>query len=279
MLLNPSKPLYVQADASNEGWSGQLFQYATQGHSCPVALFAYLRNKNQAGYGTKEQECFAIVETMRMIRKLRLPTDLVIRTDHENLLYLRKLPTSTLQRRYFELMSYGGVSFQHVPGVVNRLDHPSRAASSPTPLGEGSFPEPTWHLPMSHGTHVATTRRQQGALRADAPAFEPKHATRQRRVQFEKPMDVAQQQQQHSPLQHPHHRQLLKSQQPSHATSEEAARVGQGRPTRDKTDSLSFLQRVAQAQGEFLMNEEIAEMTANNKKYYKLVGGHDGRPR
>ena len=273
-VLNPAKPLYVQVDALNEGWSGQLFQYDDKGHICPIALFAYLWNKNQAGYGTKEQECFAIVETMRMIRKLRLPTEVIIRTDHENLLYLRKSPTSTLQRWYFELRSYGGVSFQHVPGVVNRLDHPSRAASATTPVGEGSYPEPTWYPPMSHGTHVAAvqTRRQRGSLRADAPVFEPKHATRQRRVQFKEPEDAApelvQQQQQL------HHQQ----QQPSRAASGEAARVGQVRPTRDKTDSPSFLQRVAQAQGEFLVSEEIAEMTANNKKYFKLVGGHGGRP-
>jgi len=85
-----TRPLYLQCDASNEvGWAGTLFQYDERGYPCPICIFAYRWQDTLANRDTKCKEGYAMVGSMRLIAKMRLPTETTIRTDHINLLKMR----------------------------------------------------------------------------------------------------------------------------------------------------------------------------------------------
>jgi len=273
-VLNPRRPLYAQMDASNLGWGGTLMQFDDEGNACPVALFAYLWNKNQAGYGTKEQECCAIVETLRMLRKLHLPTEVILRTDHNNLLYMRKSDSSMLQRWYFEILSYGNVSFQHIPGAINSQDHPSRIATAVQPEGEGSVPEPRFYTqdtPFRHTAYVGvvSTRARArpdteqkltfaDAVRARLAArATPKHVTFKIDTEAAGPRAA---------------------QEEVPPVPDTSSRVPDIMPTRgpDGDIYLPFLKRIADLQGALIPAEELAEM--KRSRDFKIVGGQGGRP-
>ena len=292
-VLDPRRPLYAQMDASNVGWGGTLFQYDTEGYACPVTLFAYLWNENQKGYGTKEQECCAMVETMRMLRRLRLPTELVLRTDHNNLIYMRKSDSEMLRRWYFELLSYGYVSFQHIPGIVNSQDHPSRIATATHPAGEGSVPEPRFHgreTPLQHAAFVAAVATRASARRpltfkdavsrrldARAAEFVPARPPAADKVEARpaaagKMADKVVGKEALTPV-------ARAAQEEVPPVPDTSTRVPGIVPTREPGGGgvhLPFLQRIADLQAALISAEELSDM--KKAREFNLVGGSAGRP-
>jgi len=154
------------------GWSGCMFQYNEQGYPCLICVFAFCWQDAQRGRDTKCKEAYAIVATMRLIAKLRLPCYVTIRTDHHNLLKMRVSDDPTLRRWYFELMAYFPL-IQHVPGAVNVMDHPSRICTTVEP---GAVPadqlQPSIAPPVQQ-LRSARVFTRRAALTADAPASVP----------------------------------------------------------------------------------------------------------
>ena len=94
----------------------------------------------QKGYGVKQQECFAIVAAVRRLKRINLPTEVIVRCDHGNLRWLAKQQDPWLMRWFYELASHGDIWFQHLPGVINAADFPSRIATTPMTT-RGAAPE------------------------------------------------------------------------------------------------------------------------------------------
>ena len=137
-VLDPNKLTYLQTDAASDcGWSAFYYQYSDEGTMQLICTFAHVWTDTQQGYGVKQQECFAIVAALRRIKRLNLPTQVVVRCDHGNLRWLAKQQDPWLMRWFYELASHGDIWFQHLPGAINAADHPSRIATALPPyIGE-----------------------------------------------------------------------------------------------------------------------------------------------
>ena len=53
----------------------------------PLAFYTRKLNSAQLNYTTGEQELLSIVETLKEIRNILLGQELVVHTDHKNILY------------------------------------------------------------------------------------------------------------------------------------------------------------------------------------------------
>ena len=116
MLAYPdfSKKFHIYADASDTQLGGVIMQ-----DNKPLAFYTHKLNSAQAKYTTGEQELLSIVETLRTFEGILMGQQLVVHTDHLNLLY-KKLASGRLVRWRMILEEYGP-EIRHIDGVKNKV--------------------------------------------------------------------------------------------------------------------------------------------------------------
>ena len=78
-----TKVFEVTYDASSVGIGGVLSQ---EGH--PMAFFSEKLNDAKRRYSTYDKEFYAIVQSLHFLRFYLLPTEFVLFSDHQALIYL-----------------------------------------------------------------------------------------------------------------------------------------------------------------------------------------------
>ena len=92
MLAYPQfgKPFHIYADASDTQLGGVIMQ-----NDKPLAFYTRKMNPAQTKYTTGEQELLSIVETLKSFENMLMGQELIVHTDHLNLLY-KKLASARL---------------------------------------------------------------------------------------------------------------------------------------------------------------------------------------
>jgi hypothetical protein len=107
-----NKEFHIYTDASDFQLGAVIMQ-----DNKPLAFYSRKLNKHQRRYTTGEQELLSIVETLREFHNILLGQQLVIHTDHLNILY-SKMPNPRIVRWRLLLEEYGA-KFVHVKGEDN----------------------------------------------------------------------------------------------------------------------------------------------------------------
>ena len=130
--FDPTKPIWIETDASNYAVSGIISQKgAKDEHKHPIAFHSRKLNSAERNYGTPDHELLAIVTCFRVWRQYLEGSQHVVRvlTDHNNLRYF--LETKQLTRRqahWGEFLSGFNFIIEYRPGKRNPADAPSRRA-------------------------------------------------------------------------------------------------------------------------------------------------------
>ncbi len=84
MLTFPdfNKPFHIFTDASNYQLGAVIMQ-----EGAPIAFYSRKMDKAQQRYTTGEQELLSIVETLKEFKNILLGQELIVHTDHKNILY------------------------------------------------------------------------------------------------------------------------------------------------------------------------------------------------
>ncbi len=107
-----NKPFHIFTDASNYQLGAVIMQ-----EEKPIAFYSRKMDKAQQRYTTGEQELLSIVETLKEFKNILLGQDLVVHTDHKNILY-GNLSNDRITRWRLLLEEYGP-TFAHVKGKDN----------------------------------------------------------------------------------------------------------------------------------------------------------------
>ena len=92
VLTNPdySKPFILQCDASKLGVGAVLAQLDNNGDEAPIAYFSKKLNAAQSNYSVTEQECLAVILSLKKFRPYIEGQDFTVITDHASLKWLMK---------------------------------------------------------------------------------------------------------------------------------------------------------------------------------------------
>ena len=122
-LPDPSKPYYVQTDASQYAGSGRVFQKDENGDEKILACISRTFSKSERSYSTIRKEVLALLYTLRtMDYFLRYAEKVIILVDAQAIVFLRLCRESTglLLRFSIELSMYE-CEIHHVPGENNEV--------------------------------------------------------------------------------------------------------------------------------------------------------------
>ncbi|KAJ0391230.1 hypothetical protein P43SY_008411 [Pythium insidiosum] len=105
-------PFHVYADASGKQIGGIIMQ-----HNQILACFSKALNKHQVNYTTMELELLSIVELLKEYRTMLLGFEIIVHTDHKNLIY----PTETSLRvkRWKLLLEEYRLKVKYIKGDTN----------------------------------------------------------------------------------------------------------------------------------------------------------------
>ena len=106
------KPFHVHTDASDYQLGAVIMQ-----ENKPLAFYSRKLNDAQKKYPTGEQELLSIVETLKEFKNILLGQELIIHTDHKNLLY-EKSSSDRVVRWRLLIEEYAPV-FRHIAGEKN----------------------------------------------------------------------------------------------------------------------------------------------------------------
>ena len=109
-----NKPFEIHTDASDYQLGSVIMQ-----NRKPIAFYSRKLNSAQRNYTTGEREMLSIVETLRAYRNILLGHDIVIYTDHKNLVNDRTRHESSRIQRWIWLIEEFGPKFQYLPGADN----------------------------------------------------------------------------------------------------------------------------------------------------------------
>jgi len=147
-------PFHIYTDSSNFQLGSTIIQ-----NDKPIAFYSRKMNSAQRRYPTGEQELLSIVETLKEFKNILLGQDIIIHTDHKNLLYEKSASDRIIRWRL--LVEEYAPTFVHIKGehnvvadALSRLDadfsvnlsnQPSaydqaRAYASVTEIAEFEFP-------------------------------------------------------------------------------------------------------------------------------------------
>jgi hypothetical protein len=85
----------------------------------PVALYNRKINPAQRNYTTGERDMLSIVETLRASRNILLGHEIIIYTDHQNLVNDQTRHESARLQHWVWLIEEFGPKFQYLPGPEN----------------------------------------------------------------------------------------------------------------------------------------------------------------
>eukprot|EP01029_Cantina_marsupialis_P031725 TRINITY_DN920_c0_g2_i1.p1 TRINITY_DN920_c0_g2~~TRINITY_DN920_c0_g2_i1.p1 ORF type:complete len:1759 (-),score=361.37 TRINITY_DN920_c0_g2_i1:1652-6928(-) len=119
-LADPSKPFFLQTDASDYGIGGALFQLDEDNNLVPVQYIAKTMNPTQSRWCITEKEAFAVVHCLDKVRHYVLGSHVTVETDHNNLRWMGTSKSPKLQRWILNL-SHFNFSIVYKPGVDNIL--------------------------------------------------------------------------------------------------------------------------------------------------------------
>jgi hypothetical protein len=106
------KEFHVYTDASNKQLGAVIMQDGK-----PLALYNRKLNSAQTRYTTGEQELLIIVESLKEFRDIILGQQVIVHTDHLNILY-GKLSNDRITRWRLLLQDYGP-NYVHIAGKNN----------------------------------------------------------------------------------------------------------------------------------------------------------------
>jgi len=109
-----NKPFELHTDASDYQLGSVIMQERK-----PIAFYSRKLNSAQRNYTTGEREMLSIVETLRAYRNILLGHELVIYTDHMNLVNDRTRHESARIQRWVWLIEEFGPKFKYLPGPEN----------------------------------------------------------------------------------------------------------------------------------------------------------------
>jgi hypothetical protein len=125
-----NKPLEIHTDASDFQLGAVIMQERK-----PEVFYSRKLNPAQRNYTTGKREMLSIVETLRAYRNILLGHEIIIYTDHQNLVNDQTRHESARMQRWVWLIEEFGPKFQYFLGTENvvadalsRLDK----ASNPT---------------------------------------------------------------------------------------------------------------------------------------------------
>jgi transposase InsO family protein len=107
-----SKEFVIYTDASKYQLGGVITQEGK-----PLAFYSRKLNDAQTRYTTTERELLSIVETLKEFRNILLGQQIVVYTDHKNLIY-NDLQTDRVLRWRLLLEEYG-VDIRYITGITN----------------------------------------------------------------------------------------------------------------------------------------------------------------
>jgi transposase InsO family protein len=109
---NFNEPFHIFTDASKYQLGAVIMQ-----NNKPLAFYSRKMNEAQKRYTTGEQELLSIVETLKEFRNILFGQQIIIHTDHQNILY-KKLSSDRIIRWRLLLEEYGP-EYVHVKGKDN----------------------------------------------------------------------------------------------------------------------------------------------------------------
>ena len=105
-------PFHIYTDSSNYQLGATIIQADR-----PIAFYSRKMNSAQKRYPTGEQELLSIVETLKEFKNILLGQEVVVHTDHKNLLYEKS--TSDRMIRWRLLVEEYAPTFVHIKGIHN----------------------------------------------------------------------------------------------------------------------------------------------------------------
>ena len=116
MLVFPdfTIPFHLYTDSSSYQLGAVIMQ-----RNKPLAFYSRKLNTAQCKYPTGEQELLSIVETLKEFRNILLGQEIVLHTDHKNLLY-EKSSSDRVVRWKLLIEEYAPI-FQHIAGEKNSV--------------------------------------------------------------------------------------------------------------------------------------------------------------
>jgi hypothetical protein len=109
-----NKPFEIHTDASDYQLGSVIMQDRR-----PIAFYSRKLNSAQRNYTTGEREMLSIVETLRAYRNILLGHEIVINTDHKNLVNSHTRHESARIQRWIWLIEEFGPKFRYLPGAEN----------------------------------------------------------------------------------------------------------------------------------------------------------------
>jgi hypothetical protein len=110
-----NKPFEIHTDASDFQLGSVIMQ-----DNKPIAFYLQKLNSAQQNYMTGERKMLSIVETLRAYRNILLGHEIVIFTDHQNLVNDRTRHESSRIQRWIWLLEEFGPKFKYLPGRVRK---------------------------------------------------------------------------------------------------------------------------------------------------------------
>ena len=161
-----NKTFHVYTDASDYQLGGVIMQEGK-----PLAFYTRKLNDAQTRYSTGEQELLGIVETLKEFRHILLGHDIVVHTDHKNIIYGNL--TNDRLVRWRLLLEEFGPTYVHVSGVDNVVaDALSRMDIEEKPSDNLPVEEVQWFRPSKRQDQQALVTAQCLAmLTRDARSF------------------------------------------------------------------------------------------------------------
>ena len=107
-----TKSFHIHTDSSDYQLGAVIMQ-----NDRPLAFYSRKMNNAQRKYPTGEQELLSIVETLKEFKNILLGQDVVVHTDHKNLLYEKSSSDRVLRWRL--LIEEYAPTFMHIAGEKN----------------------------------------------------------------------------------------------------------------------------------------------------------------
>jgi len=122
-LPDPSRPYYVQTDASHYAGSGRIFQRDDEGHERVLACVSRTFTKTERAYSTIKKEVCALLYTLKTMEFfLQSATRIIVLVDAQAILFLRLCRESSgILLRFSMELSRFDLEIEHVPGENNEV--------------------------------------------------------------------------------------------------------------------------------------------------------------